>query len=167
MYAMAANQTPLSYKQLFMYCLCRCKMAAIGEVLFSIQICDITSCSICLETFKKPKVLPCIHTFCLQCLNTYCLDKDPGEETTCPLCRKVFSIPLGGVQSLPNNFFIHQFLQVNKSTDIPGTQDSDKSTVCEICSDSEVKVTATSYCMECEEHMCDRCSVAHKNSKAT
>jgi len=87
-------------------------MAAVGEAL--LQICDITSCSICLETFKEPKVLPCIHTFCLQCLDTYYEDKDPNEETTCPLCRKLFLIPLGGVQNLPNNFFIHQLLKVNK-----------------------------------------------------
>jgi len=131
------------------------------------QIHEIVKCLICLETFKVAKVLPCIHTFCLQCLDSYCEDKDPGEVTTCPLCRKVFGIPAGGIQNLPDNFFIHQLLEVNKSTEAAGTQDSDQQTLCELCSESEGKITATSYCVECDEHMCDRCSAVHKKSKAT
>ena len=30
---------------------------------------DSLRCSICLETFKEPKVLPCCHTFCKECLS--------------------------------------------------------------------------------------------------
>ena len=86
-------------------------MAAMGCSFSKLQ--DITTCSICLETFKKPKVLPCIHTFCLQCLDTYSKNKAPGEVATCPLCRKVFIIPKGGVENLPNNFFINQLLQAD------------------------------------------------------
>ena len=29
---------------------------------------DSLLCSVCLETFKEPKVLPCCHTFCKECL---------------------------------------------------------------------------------------------------
>jgi len=137
-------------------------MATGGET--SVKICDITSCSICLETFKEPKVLPCIHTFCLECLDKYCEDKDPGEETTCPLCRQVFFIYSGGVKDLPNNLFIHQLLQVNASTVIIGTQES---IICEWCSDTEEVVNARSYCIECDQHICDRCSVVHRKQKVS
>jgi len=115
-------------------------MATGGET--PLKICDITSCSICLE----PKVLPCIHTFCLQCLDKYCEDQDPGEETTCPLCRQVFSVSCGGVKDLPNNFFIHQLLQVNAAIVSTGAQESDKPILCEWCSDTDVEIPATSYC---------------------
>ena len=72
------------------------------SVRLSNQIDKITSCSICLETFKEPKILPCIHTFCLRCLDTYCKDKNPGEEETCPFCRKIFTIPPDGMLVLPS-----------------------------------------------------------------
>ena len=37
-------------------------------------------CSICLETFKEPKVLPCCHTFCKSCLAKLPLMKKPESE---------------------------------------------------------------------------------------
>jgi len=139
---------------------------AAGEAS-SILVCDITSCSICLETFKDPKVLPCIHTLCFQCLDKYCEDKDPGEETTCPLCRQVFLIPLGGIQDLPGNFFIQQLLQVNKPIDTEETLESDEPMLCELCSDSEAQVPATCYCTECDQHICQRCAIVHKRLKVS
>jgi len=143
------------------------EMATAGES--SLKICDITSCSICLEKFKEPKVLPCNHTFCLECLDNYCEDKDPGEETTCPLCKQVFSIPSGGVRDLPDNSFIHQLLQVNsvRPTITTGVQESDRPISCEWCSDNEAAVKATSYCIECDQHICDRCSMTHKKAKVS
>ena len=128
---------------------------------------DMTSCSICLETFKEPKVLPCIHTFCLQCLDTYCKDKDPDEEATCPLCRKVFKIHSDGNKKLPNTAFIQQLIEVNKSTDVGGRQASNRTILCELCSDAEIEITATSFCIECYQHICYRCSVLHKKSKVS
>jgi len=138
--------------------------AASGSAL---QIRNITDCSICLETFKEPKLLPCIHTFCLQCLHTYCESKKPDEELACPLCRKVFSLPSGEAQNLPNNFFVIQLQQVNKLTDATEKTNPDKLRICEWCSDSESTVTATSYCIECDQHICDRCAVVHKKQKVT
>jgi len=144
---------------------CINKMATGGEM--SLKICDITSCSICLETFKEPKVLPCIHTFCLECLDKYCEEKDPGKGATCPLCRKVFSLSCGGVKNLPNNFFIHQLLQFNSAAITTGAQKSDKSILCEWCSDTDVEIPATSYCIECDQHICDRCTAVHRKQKVS
>jgi len=138
--------------------------AASGSAL---QIPNITDCSICLESFKEPKLLPCIHTFCLQCLHTYCENKKPDEELACPLCRKVFSLPSGEAKNLPNNVFMIQLQQVNKLADTAEGQDSNKLRVCEWCSDSESRVTATSYCIECDQHICERCAVVHKKQKVT
>ena len=65
----------------------------------------LTECSICMQPFKIPKNLPCIHTFCLECLIKYGKDELPGDEMACPLCRQMFKIPAGGFEKLPNNFF--------------------------------------------------------------
>src|ERR1044072_5282901 len=71
----------------------------------------ITECPICLESFKQPKGLPCLHTFCLQCLERYGDDEIPGGKLACPLCRQEFIIPLGGFHRLPGNFFIEQLVE--------------------------------------------------------
>src|ERR1051325_4946098 len=75
---------------------------------------DITECPICKESLTEPKVLPCIHTFCLKCLLTYGKDKKPGDMVPCPLCRNTFSIPLdGGFEKFPDNYFIKKLLQLS------------------------------------------------------
>src|ERR1051325_12243189 len=70
-----------------------------------------TECPICLESLKQPKGLPCLHTFCLQCLERYGEDEIPGGKLACPLCRQEFVIPLGGFDKLPGNFFIEQLVE--------------------------------------------------------
>ena len=50
-------------------------------------------CSICLEFYFDPRVLPCLHTFCLHCLEP--LVKD--GTISCPQCRVKHKIPKGGV----------------------------------------------------------------------
>jgi len=66
----------------------------------------INECSICVEVFKNPKSLPCLHTFCLDCIKTYAKNRRVGERVACPLCRKLFTIPPGGLDELPHNFWI-------------------------------------------------------------
>lgn len=41
-------------------------------------------CNLCHETYSKPKVLPCLHTFCQDCLEKA---QDAGDRLTCPTCR--------------------------------------------------------------------------------
>ena len=44
------------------------------------------TCSVCLETFKDPKVLPCLHSYCHQCIVN--LAKNANCNTIdCPECR--------------------------------------------------------------------------------
>ena len=36
------------------------------------------TCSICLELFEEPVLLPCAHTFCRQCLREFCARHPAG-----------------------------------------------------------------------------------------
>ena len=62
----------------------------------------ITECSICLETLTQPKLLPCSHTFCLTCLQTYSLSKTPKDTLLCPMCQGLFKVPTEGLDKLPS-----------------------------------------------------------------
>jgi len=76
------------------------------------QLDDITECTICTEVYTDPRVLPCGHTFCLKCLVAWSKDRQPGDQLSCPLCRKLFCLPGSGVDGLPKNYFVVNFLQI-------------------------------------------------------
>ncbi|KAM9437405.1 tripartite motif-containing protein 3b isoform 4-T13 [Salvelinus alpinus] len=67
-------------------------------------------CSICLDHYHNPKVLPCLHTFCENCLQNYI----PPESLTlsCPVCRQTSILPEKGVSALQDNFFITNLMEV-------------------------------------------------------
>lgn len=65
------------------------------------------SCSICMEHFKKPKALPCLHTFCEDCLRDYIVSRfESAGQFPCPICRQLVYIPPNGVYGFPDNHFI-------------------------------------------------------------
>jgi len=131
------------------------------------QLDDITECPICTEVYTDPRVLPCVHTYCRKCLETYCKDKQPGDELACPLCRKEVTLPSNGVSDLPKNFFVGKFLQMKELSSVES-----KTSPCEACSgDEESKYEAQNvasvYCVECQLKLCEKCERGHKAIKAT
>ena len=61
---------------------------------------NFTDCSICLETFKTPRILPCGHTLCTECLES--LMTAEISQRSCPECRK--AIPTQGIEEFPVNY---------------------------------------------------------------
>ena len=60
---------------------------------------DFLMCNICFEEYREPKQLPCLHTFCRQCLSKYIVGKvvETGAEWfPCPFCRKAIQPTQGG-----------------------------------------------------------------------
>lgn len=93
-------------------------MASSGEILCRESRRKTTECSICMESFEEPKILPCGHTFCLQCIDQSGPDKTPGDKATCSLCRRDFSVPRGGYKDLPTNHVIVRAQQPSRVADI-------------------------------------------------
>jgi len=61
---------------------------------------NIKMCSLCQGYLKNPRLLPCTHTFCLECLEEHYRGKLPGDRVECPECATVFMIPKKGVTAL-------------------------------------------------------------------
>jgi len=121
---------------------------------------EITECSICLGTFIQPKSLPCIHTFCLECLSNCGKTAQPGNQMPCPLCRQLFIIPSGGFAAIPNNQFIEHILETEA---IVAITTQGREIWCEVCDEDEgSKTVATGYCIECQQNLCQKCSGRHK-----
>src|SRR6218665_994033 len=133
------------------------------------QLREITECPICLNVFTDPRVLPCIHTFCLDCLKriSETAQKDPGDKLPCPLCRKEFLIPAYGVYGVPKNFFLENLLQYKTALEMGSAN-----IVCDVCSASDESKagevpTATMRCLECQDNYCDGCLKVHQYLKVS
>ena len=128
---------------------------------------DITECSVCFESYTDPRVLPCLHTFCLQCIENHGKDKNPGDDISCPLCREKSAIPEGGICEFPKNFFMVKVIEVKGLARDLGDEDI----FCDVCSNNAEmqkrgeggrKRKAEVFCVECSKKMCKDCCWYHK-----
>ena len=109
-------------------------------------------CPICQEDLKDPRLLDCIHSFCLECLELYCRDAVEGDDKPCPICRYEFQIPKDGVAGLPVRTHAHE--------PFDGSQLRRKH-YCEIHKDERIKV----YCFVCKKNVCLMCCIEEDKCK--
>ena len=113
------------------------------------------SCPICYELYKKPKYLPCYHSYCEECLVKLVVQ----SNITCPECRKTSVVPSGGVKQLPNNFFINRLLdEIALRRKVEGEEEAK----CDLCVRGD---TVEVLCLDCGALLCGRCFDNHKYSK--
>lgn len=67
------------------------------------QICGLIECKLCHDCSEK--ILPCRHSFCEDCLQNYCKEKQNDIYAPCPYCDKMFEIPHGGCANIRTNIF--------------------------------------------------------------
>jgi DNA-binding transcriptional MerR regulator len=142
---------------------------------------DITECPICKAEYTEPRVLSCIHTFCLKCLEDWAEMKQEEQKLGCPLCRKEIAVPEGGLAELPRNGFIQKLLDMKDlSTALTRAE-----ILCDVCgndrgnraaagakktkpkSEKELEdeagaEKATVYCVQCRTKMCEQCCGCHQ-----
>ena len=117
------------------------------------------SCSVCTTTFTDPKILPCLHSFCLHCLQG--IQRASGRQNiiTCPECRRESRDPSGSLNDLPTNFRINSLLDVLaiKECNTTGVQ----------CGNCDKKSSKSFYCFQCCAFWCEaNCISLHNGIKA-
>ncbi|XP_038053690.1 protein PML-like [Patiria miniata] len=129
----------------------------VQSVLEKISV-DHLQCSICTNRFRQPKLLDCLHSFCLQCLQELRQRQDPsGTKLTCPLCRCETMLKGSGVADLPNNFaFSAMVEEVTMQEKLLEGQGSEIK--CQACDEEN---QAISRCMNCDHFLCQECHKAH------
>lgn len=131
-----------------------------GQRLFE-QIDDqVLQCSVCLESLKEPKVLPCFHTFCRHCLEEIVNSQADKTSLPCPDCRLEVPLPESGVAGLRSNFMVNRLMDVLTQLRIA----PDRCGVCDEDEDEE-DCQAVAHCADCNMPLCRLHCEAHRRSK--
>ncbi|XP_051565984.1 tripartite motif-containing protein 45 isoform X1 [Myxocyprinus asiaticus] len=130
-------------------------------------------CRVCNRMFRDPKILPCLHTFCADCvrqLEPFSVHGLNGERLSpedelhgrssvtvmCPECDSEVDLPTSGVDGLSTDHLALD--EVFAETLL-----IENSVLCDLCSDSN----AGKRCEVCCVNLCEFCSQAHRRQKRT
>ena len=109
------------------------------------------SCSVCLEMYTDPRVLPCLHVYCLRCIEGLVID----SNVTCPQCRAKHPVQHNQV-NFPVDLLILSSLEDSKG------ESREEKKICGFCTEGDA---AKGYCGDCQEYLCQYCWNVHKRSK--
>ena len=117
------------------------------------------SCSVCMCKYTDPKQLPCLHSFCLHCLNGIQRTSGRRDKIACPECRQEFNVPdNGNLAALPTNFRINSLLDVLaiKECNTTGVK----------CGNCDERKKHSHYCFQCYAFWCEEYIGLHNRIKA-
>ncbi|UJR20835.1 hypothetical protein I4U23_023946 [Adineta vaga] len=111
------------------------------------QLQELITCTICHDRYKDPRILPCSHTFCYNCIRTSIQD----DKVICPFQDDEI-IDQNDIDKLPINRtakdMVDFLLNINPSLD--------KKTYypCENCNEKQ----ALNWCEKCGTNLCEACT---------
>ncbi|XP_068730048.1 E3 ubiquitin-protein ligase TRIM71-like [Montipora capricornis] len=116
-------------------------------------------CPVCMTRFTNPKQLPCLHSFCLHCLQRIQQTSGIRDTISCPECRRNFRIPGNGdFNVFPTNFRINSLLDA-----LPVTECNTSGIKCGNC---EKASGESAYCFTCCSFWCDHCLRLHNGLRS-
>lgn len=128
---------------------------------------DICLCGECKKTFELPRSLPCLHTFCSTCLETY-IKKSIGNNGqrffSCPTCDMEIDVP---TDALPGQYAMAFPMDsfMGKLVELVAARSYGKK--CDICERREENILAQHWCMDCFDALCEQCLNVHIHGKTT
>ena len=126
---------------------------------------DLVTCNICFGRYEQPRSLPCLHTFCQDCIQSY-MNKRFTENTSksvgvdCPICRKFTALPndmspFEWASHLPHDHRVSTLMEL----DVYNRTDQK----CGRCKDVVQKDCSPQWCHNCLMIVCIQCMPSHKN----
>ncbi|XP_017773515.1 PREDICTED: RING finger protein nhl-1-like [Nicrophorus vespilloides] len=116
---------------------------------------ELLQCHLCLDRLVDPKMLPCQHTFCLECLRTL-VGNQVDASFDCPSCKVTVQLtqPL---ENLPNNVYVMSILSIveSESSEVPLAL----TTKCVKC--TTVTQSYHQCCVHCKLIFCMVCMSKH------
>ncbi|XP_015174099.1 PREDICTED: E3 ubiquitin-protein ligase TRIM33-like [Polistes dominula] len=131
----------------------------------------LSKCIFCEKTFTigdDPKLLECLHASCTTCVNNKIADQNTSADVDVLLESNVIVCQICNVTSQVENLIENRFISKIIEEDNTGTDDesieTEEEKKCTSCHDNAI---ATSWCVECEEFICQSCVMAHQRLKIT
>ena len=120
------------------------------------------TCPVCLDLYTNPKTLPCLHSFCEECLEGLPQEREARGDTyylSCPTCRKRTEVPREGVGAFPVAFTLNNLKEITQSLK---NKVSDPQQV--TCNDHDKPLDM--FCVTCETVICHYCAIrTHEGHK--
>ena len=112
------------------------------------------SCPVCSNIYTDPKHLPCLHTFCLQCLKQWHRTSHGRDTIRCPKCQAVSRVPESDdLKDLPTSFYLNGLIDVLAIKECKSSQVR--------CGNCDKKSSESSYCFQCCVFWCEECVIGH------
>ena len=120
------------------------------------------TCPVCLDLYTNPKTLPCLHSFCQECLEGLPQEREARGDTyylSCPTCRQRTEVPREGVGAFPVAFTLNNLKEITQSLK---NKASDPQQV--TCNDHDKPLDM--FCVTCETVICHYCAIrTHEGHK--
>ena len=119
---------------------------------------DIVKCQLCLGTMNDPRSLPCLHSYCLSCLEEWAKG---SSALICPFCRSVSATQ--HISSLPVDFKVAKLIETLNMNSINSHPSPDRNSG-NVCLDHQRSWELFCSAEGCLKPICYKCSITtHRN----
>nr|XP_060636660.1 transcription intermediary factor 1-beta isoform X1 [Anolis sagrei ordinatus] len=119
----------------------------------------LEKCAVCREKLRSerdPRLLPCLHSVCKECVKVEPAgggNNKEGQVVDCPVCKH---------QCYVKDIVENYFLRDGDTESLGEARDANQ-----CCTSCEDNAPATSFCVDCQEPLCETCVEAHQRVKYT
>ena len=135
-------------------CPCRPYAAALAPdpVEKELEELEKITCPFCQKQFCDPKILPCLHCYCKECVRQLVLQTGSNRPFKCPECGRGTILPQDDPDQLPTAFFINRVKELRTKME---KAQGKVEVMCGMCS----RAKSEAFCHQCaEEFICSDCS---------
>ena len=115
------------------------------------------TCAICCGHYRDPRILPCMHYFCADCLQRRA--ERVGQPVPCPKCHReaTFDDP----RDLLTPVFVNRMINLHEMVE---KAEGRAEALCELCND---RGNAEAFCRQCVRFICRGCVNIHDKLSST